>query len=110
MKRGKLPKGIITIVILSALLDKEGYGYLLQREVKKILGQSLSRGEIYSILRHLEIKGLVKKIPLDRGRRTYYTTTDKGRDFLLSQEESLSSTISVLQNIMKSIASRRSMG
>lgn len=109
MTRDRLPKGVITMVILTALWDSEGYGYSLQREVERITGQPLSRGEVYSMLRHLEIRGFVEKVQVKegKGRRSYYKTTGRGREFLIAQEKSMNISLSILEYLRRFIATRR---
>ncbi|MEM0141547.1 MAG: PadR family transcriptional regulator [Thermoplasmatales archaeon] len=104
MTREKIPKGIISMSILAVLWDKGGYGYLVQKEVESLTGLSLSKGEIYSMLRHLEIRGLIVKMDNSgKIRRTYYKTTDKGKIFFLSQKDVLAKSIKAIQDLEKFI-------
>ncbi|MEM3534673.1 MAG: PadR family transcriptional regulator [Thermoplasmatales archaeon] len=101
MTRERIPKGILSMAILVTLWDRGGYGYLLQKDLESLIGFPLSRGEIYSMLRHLEIRGFVQRIEgnIAGARRTYYITTEKGKTFFLAQRETIIKTIRVMESL-----------
>jgi PadR family transcriptional regulator PadR len=84
-KREKIFKGIISLLILRLLWDSPQYGYALENELNDKLAIKLSDGEIYSILRNMEIRKLLKSYVItEKGRmRRYYQINDDGRKFLM---------------------------
>ncbi len=90
-RRGRTFKGIVSLIILKSLWKEPGYGYFLEREANRGLGQKLSNGEIYSILRNLEIRGLVRaRVGDQTGRnRKYYEISSEGKKYLISQVKNL---------------------
>ncbi len=102
-RRGRTFKGIISLLVLKSLWKEPGYGYLLEREVNKCLGQRLSNGEIYSIIRNLEIHGLVKARlghETDRNRK-YYEISSEGKKYLISQVKNLDLAMNSILDVIK---------
>jgi DNA-binding PadR family transcriptional regulator len=106
-KRGRTFKGIISLIILKSLWNAPGYGYQLEREVNKGLNQKLSNGEIYSILRNMEIRGLIKnRNDSQPGRnRKYYEISGDGKKYLLNQALNMDLAINTMQEIIKFVHS-----
>lgn len=106
-KRGRTFKGIISLVILECLWKEPGYGYQLEREVDRCTGQRLSNGEIYSILRNLEIRGLVreKSARSPERRRRYYEISASGKDYLLNQVKIMEFAIKSFEEIIEFVRS-----
>lgn len=106
-KRGRTFKGIISLVILKSLWNEPDYGYRLEREVSRSLGQKLSNGEIYSILRNMEIRGLIKnKVnPQSGRRRKYYEISKEGRNYLLDQVQNINHALISMEEIAKFVHS-----
>jgi len=78
-------KGILVLNILNDIRNRRMYGYEIERKFRKSPGLFISEGTIYSILRRLRQKGLVKttqtKSP-DGPKRKYYRLTNAGRETL----------------------------
>ncbi len=106
-RRGRTFKGIISLVILRNLWNEPNYGYVLEKEVNRCLGQKLSNGEIYSILRNLEIRGLVhKKNGQEKdGKRKYYEISNDGRKYLVNQSRTLESAMDSIGEIIRFVHS-----
>lgn len=106
-KRGRIFKGIISLIILKLLWNHASYGYSLEREISRGLGENLSSGEIYSILRNLEIRGLVKSAvnPEPGRKRKYYEISAEGREYLLKQARSMDVAISYIEELRKFVHS-----
>ena len=106
-RRGRTFKGIISLVILRNLWNEPNYGYILEKEVNRCLGQKLSNGEIYSILRNLEIRGLVhKKNGQEKdGKRKYYEISNDGRKYLVNQSRTLESAMDSIGEIIRFVHS-----
>lgn len=90
-RREKIFKGIISLLVLKELWESPSYGYLLDKKISSGLGEKLSNGEIYSVVRNLEIRGYIKVQRESGGGRVrkYYEISENGRNFLLTQARSL---------------------
>ncbi len=106
-KRGRTFKGVMSLVILKCLWKEPSYGYQLEREVDKFLGQKLSNGEIYSILRNMEIRGLVRgKLSRQTERnRKYYEISNEGKKYLFNQVKNMEFAISSFEEIIRFVRS-----
>lgn len=106
-RRGRTFKGIISLIILRNLWNEPNYGYVLEKEVDKCLGQKLSNGEIYSILRNLEIRGFVHKMtsPEKDSKRKYYEISNDGRKYLVNQSRTLESAMDSIGEIIRFVHS-----
>ena len=82
-----LYKGIVRnlnrLIILWLLNQKTYSGYEVLKEMKKIVGQDFRPGVIYPLLYELEEGKYITGNKVQKGRRqmTYYTITDKGKEF-----------------------------
>ncbi|MCL4447403.1 MAG: PadR family transcriptional regulator [Candidatus Thermoplasmatota archaeon] len=102
-KRTRTFKGIISLVILRHLWNEPNYGYQLEREVNRSLDQRLSNGEIYSIIKYLEIRGLVRN-KVDHQivkNRKYYEISSEGKRYLINQVRTLKSAIGSIEEIIE---------
>lgn len=84
----QMKKGILEILVLKLLAEKEKYGYQLISELKQRSEElfSLKEGTLYPILYRLEDDGLVtSKWSVPDGRevsKKYYQITDEGKAVL----------------------------
>ena len=81
----QLLKGVLTLVILKLLDDRESYGYQLITDIRALGLESLPDGTIYPALNRLEREGMIasRLVPSEQGpARKYYTTTPAGREVL----------------------------
>jgi len=72
-------KGILELLVLSLLLEKDRYGYELVNEISKNI--SISEGTIYPLLRRLNSDGYFEtylKESSEGPPRKYYKITDSG--------------------------------
>ena len=82
----QLKRGVLEICVLSAMQDKETYGYELVKNISPVI--EISESTLYPILRRLESGGFVTVRSAEHnGRlRKYYSITNCGldriRDFL----------------------------
>ncbi|MEM0135451.1 MAG: PadR family transcriptional regulator [Thermoplasmatales archaeon] len=106
-RRGRTFKGIISLVILRNLWNTPNYGYVLEKEVNRCLGQKLSNGEIYSILGNLEIRDLIRSKQDDqsKSKRKYYEISDKGKKYLINQAKTLEFAMGSIEEILKFVHS-----
>ena len=111
-KRGRTFKGFISLIVLRALWNEPGYGYNLEKEVNRGLGVKLSNGEIYSVLRNMEIRGLVK----NRGKRQegknrkYYEISSEGKQYLREQVKSMEVALPTIEEIIGFVNSNSGRG
>ncbi len=71
------------LVVLYLLNQKTYSGYEVLKEMKRIAGQDLRPGVVYPLLYELEEGKYITGNKIQKGRRqmTYYTITDRGREF-----------------------------
>ena len=76
----QLKRGVLEICVLSAMQDKETYGYELVKNISPVI--EISESTLYPILRRLESGGFVTVRSAEHnGRlRKYYSITNCGRD------------------------------
>lgn len=96
-------------IILSTLLGRESYGYLIIQKVKEISGGALdwSDGMLYPVLHRLEKDGLLishwKRSEEGRFRK-YYGLTERGRRDLENEMSQWSSVHATLAKLWKPLA------
>jgi len=90
-KRERIFKGVITLLVLKSIWDGPKHGYLLENEINNKLGEKLSEGEIYSLMKHMEIRGFVRSFTMmeNSRMRRYYEITEKGKSFLIKHKHAL---------------------
>jgi PadR family transcriptional regulator PadR len=105
--RGRTFKGIISLVILKCLWNEPSYGYQLEKEIDRCIGQKLSNGEIYSILKNMEIRGLITNESgrEEDGRRKYYEISGEGKKYLMNQVKNMEFAINSFEEIIKFVHS-----
>ena len=94
----QIKKGILELVILQLLSQKESYGYVLLKEISSKF--EVSESGIYAILRRLcsdGYLGITKSIESQGPPRKIYCITKEGRQYLSSQKEELMHMMAVLK-------------
>ncbi|MCW6159107.1 MAG: PadR family transcriptional regulator [Thermoplasmatales archaeon] len=111
-KRGRTFKGFISLIVLRTLWNEPGYGYNLEKEINRGLGVKLSNGEIYSVLRNMEIRGLIKyKGKRQEGKkRKYYEISSEGKQYLQEQVENMEVALPAIEEIIVFVNSNSSRG
>jgi PadR family transcriptional regulator PadR len=75
-------KGLLDYCVVSALAEKECYGYELVRSLVEIPGLGVTEGTVYPLLSRLRLQGLVST-RLEESKegpaRKYYALTAEGR-------------------------------
>ena len=75
--------GVLELLILRLLADREMYGYELVQAIETATGEAIKVGEgvVYPILHALEEQGCLtsKRKPVDGRTRIYYTATASGK-------------------------------
>ncbi len=107
-KRERIFKGVITLLVLKSIWDAPKHGYLLENEINTKLGEKLSEGEIYSLMKHMEIRGFVKSFTvMENGRvRRYYEITEKGKEFLKKHKHALEVVSPLIGEILNFISEK----
>lgn len=106
MRKERILSGVMTLLILTKLLDGPSYGYLLERHLAKKLGRPIPPGTVYVILASLRRKRLVsvKDKTVHRGKGvTNYEITNQGREFLLRHREPMRTMKRVTDELIHSI-------
>jgi PadR family transcriptional regulator, regulatory protein PadR len=98
-------KGVLVLIVMSALSSREYYGYELVEHILSGAGVEVSDGTLYAILVRLKAEGLVRARweAAERGpSRKYYALTHDGRavlaDMKRSWAEIASGVDAILQN------------
>jgi PadR family transcriptional regulator PadR len=98
-------KGVLVLIVMSALSAREYYGYELVEHILTGAGVEVSDGTLYAILVRLKTEGLVRTRweAAERGpARKYYALTDDGRallaDMTRAWTEIASGVDTILQN------------
>jgi PadR family transcriptional regulator PadR len=81
-------KGVLDAVVLAALADDDGYGYVVLRRLRLGGLPEVADASVYGTLRRLFAQGLLKSyvVPSDEGpHRKYYGLTAMGRKALDAQ-------------------------
>ncbi len=83
-------KGIIDLLILSLLNEKDSYGYEISKAIKQRTEGAFALQEptLYLSLKRLEKRGMVSSYWGEEsrgGRRKYYSITEEGRKMLQGQ-------------------------
>ncbi|AFZ70452.1 putative transcriptional regulator [Caldisphaera lagunensis DSM 15908] len=105
-ERKKMLKGIISLMILKILYEKPVHGYEMNKEISLKIGEELSPGYIYVLLKIMLKKGLIvaKQDSNVRGQRlTEYRITEKGIEFLKKHKNVLEKGKSMIDEILDTI-------
>lgn len=104
----QLKKGVLEIIILKLISQKEMYGYEI---IKYLETESegyyiMKEGSLYPILYRLEDKGLIQSFRMEplEGRkvpRKYYRATEEGKIKLNRQLENWDSFLRITNNILE---------
>lgn len=84
-------KGVLVLIVMSALSAREYYGYELVEHILTNAGVEVSDGTLYAILVRLKAEGLVdtRWEAAERGpARKYYALTGDGRALLADMKRS----------------------
>lgn len=80
-------RGFTDTIILSCLVDKDGYGYQINKQIMEITNSmfELKEATLYTTFRKLEEGNFISSYWGDEqsgARRRYYSITSKGRELL----------------------------
>jgi PadR family transcriptional regulator, regulatory protein PadR len=97
-------KGVLVLIVMSALSEREFYGYELVEHILAGAGVSVSDGTLYAILARLRAEELVSTRweAAERGpARKYYALTGDGRALLAEMKRSWAEIASGVEAILK---------
>ena len=97
-------KGVLVLIVMSALSVREYYGYELVEHLLDGAGVEVSDGTLYAILLRLKAEGLVSTRweAAERGpARKYYALTPEGRGLLVDMRRSWAEIASGVDAILK---------
>jgi len=98
-------RGYTDTIILTQLMDKDSYGYEINKNVvARTQGQfELKEATLYTAFKRLEKEGLITSYWGDEGsgaRRRYYTITQNGRDVWMQRSAEWLSTRDLLNALL----------
>ena len=97
-------KGVLVLIVMSALSRREYYGYELVEHILANAGVEVSDGTLYAILVRLKAEGLVRTRwePAERGpARKYYALTGDGRALLADMKRTWTEIASGVDAILQ---------
>ncbi len=97
-------KGVLVLIVMSALSAREYYGYELVEHIRTAAGVEVNDGTLYAILVRLNAEGLVRTRweTAQRGpARKYYALTGDGRALLADMKRSWMEIASGVDAILK---------
>lgn len=91
--------------VLNSLYEKDGYGYDILNYIRsKTQGHyEMKQSSIYSVLKRLEKQGYIRSYlgqESKGGPRRYYSLSDKGREFLESEQKEWAYTRTLINNLV----------
>ncbi|KCZ84538.1 transcriptional regulator, PadR-like family protein [Hyphomonas adhaerens MHS-3] len=89
-------KGVLELIVMRALANKDSYGYALVEAIKETSGVEITDGTLYAVLVRLKQEDLVEPYwgEADKGpARKYYRLTDLGRTTLSEMDAIWTETV-----------------
>jgi DNA-binding PadR family transcriptional regulator len=101
-QKRQLLRGVLSLLILSELIDKPTHGYALESDINKMLGEKLPRGTVYVILKYLEKQGCIRsEVHIEKRKINVYTLTDVGKEMLKNHIELLKKVNTLSEKIIR---------
>ena len=97
-------KGILEMCILTALKDRERYGYDLVKSLVGVPGLGVTEGTVYPLLSRLRKNGMITSRLEESSEgpaRKYYSLTDEGRDAITSMDAHLQTLIKGMNTLKR---------
>jgi DNA-binding PadR family transcriptional regulator len=96
-----------SLVVLLTLSEGPQHGYAIMASARRLTGEPLGPGTLYSTLSRLETRGLIAALPAEERRRPY-RLTDAGAEVLRAQLEGIEGIVQAgLARLGRSRGSRR---
>ena len=101
-----LLRGYTDAIILRCLLNGDGYGYQISKEVSAIsdVRLELKEATLYTAFRRMESSGYIRSYWGDENigaRRRYYSLTDEGRNKLTEETKAWRETRNVMNKLLE---------
>ena len=97
-------KGLLEMCILTALEDRERYGYDLVKGLVGVPGLGITEGTVYPLLSRLRRHGLIaSRLAESSGgpARKYYALTDDGREAIASMDVHLKTLFKGMKTLQR---------
>lgn len=97
----QLKRGLLDVCVLAAIQNEDSYGYKIIKDVKPYI--TLSESTLYTILKRLELGGLLTVRTAEHGGRLrkYYRITDAGRERIGNFKDEWSEILSIYRFVTK---------
>ena len=97
----QLKRGILDVCVLAAINNEDSYGYQIIKDLKPCV--SLSESTLYTILKRLEVSGMLTVRTAEHGGRLrkYYSITSAGRHRIVEFREEWAQVIRMVEFITK---------
>ena len=97
----QLKRGLLDVCVLAAIQNEDSYGYKIIKDVKPYI--TLSESTLYTILKRLELSGLLTVRTAEHGGRLrkYYRITDAGRGRIADFKEEWNEILSIYRFVTK---------
>lgn len=97
----QLKRGLLDVCVLAAIKDEDSYGYKIIKDLKPYV--VLSESTLYTILKRLEVAGLLTVRTAEHGGRLrkYYHITPRGLNRIEAFKEEWKELLSIYRFIMK---------
>ncbi len=102
LDRSQLVKGVLDLVVLSALSREDGYGYDVVRRLRTAGLVDVAEASVYGTLRRLFATGMLSSyvVASDEGpHRKYYGMTNVGHERIAEQREQWTAFRNVIDSI-----------
>ena len=97
----QLKRGLLDVCVLAAIKNEESYGYKIMKDMKPYM--ELSESTLYTILKRLEIAGMLAVRTAEHGGRLrkYYSITPDGLQRIEEFKDGWKEMLAVYQFVTK---------
>ena len=103
MERSQLLRGVLDVAVLAVIVERDGYGYDIQRRLGDAGIDGIGEATIYGTLRRLYRSGALSSysMPSDEGpHRKYYGINAEGRAMLELQRKVWAEFSATMNNLL----------
>lgn len=98
--------GLLPLIVLKMLSEDQMHGYQIEEKLSKLLNRKVPEGFIYSLLKRLEVRGLVTyqwETPQSGPARKVYRLTEEGGAYLKERIKSIESIRPLIDYLSSSL-------
>ena len=97
----QLKRGLLDVCVLAAIKNEDSYGYQIIKDMKPFV--ELSESTLYTILKRLELAGMLTVWTAEHGGRLrkYYHITERGRQRIEEFQEDWKEIVAIYQFVTK---------